>query len=307
MKKFSGVLFVIVFVFICNGVVYGHDTADSFIFPLNNYTDDSCLDWGEYGVLDFAGKKHLADDRCVPEGTDVLAVARGKVKFTLDDSTGLNLFPRYWYGLIVIEHTLADDSRVCSIYGHVKPVVVDFNGVQRKLQVGDEIVKGQKIGEIVNYPQSSEHIHFGIYNGAYQTVEGVGGTLGTWLFGYTLPAGFPGNYLNPVDFVNSHMEIGNYSDGFHTNGTSQAFLDAYNRYNTDIGWPIDNNDGGVFVHEWQSSIDPGYSIWLQDFKNSAGEYFTLVLNEYDGENKVYILQGGFRDLYLNSDAPRIDF
>ena len=205
MKKYCMVLFAAAVVLSYCSIVHSYEVADSFIFPIDGYTDDGCFDWGVQTYRDGILKNHVGDDYCVPEGTDVIAIGNGRIKFTLDDPTGRTLYPRYWYGLMVMEHTKLNGDKVCSIYGHAKPVEVDINGEFRKLQVGDEVVKGQKIGEIVNYPPSSEHIHFGIYNGAYITEEGEGSTLGTWLFGYCLPENFPGNYLDPIAFIQSHQ------------------------------------------------------------------------------------------------------
>ena len=263
-------------------IVYSYETADSFVFPLDNYVNDNCLDWGEYGYGQYAGQRHLADDRCVPESTDVRAIGHGRIKFTLDDPTGNTLYPRYWYGLIVMEHTMPNGNKVCSIYGHTKPVEVNIDDEFRKLQVGDEVIKGQKIGEIVNYPPSSEHIHFGIYNGDYVTEEGEGSTLGTWLFGYCLPLNFPGNYLDPIAFIQSHQ-------------APPSFITWTRKADIPVatgGTPVAVNGKVYAFGGWESNLvyeyDPLSDIWTQKVLMPSARGGTVAL-PHDG--KIYIAGG----------------
>ena len=171
----------------------GYQIADNFVFPVYGYIeDDGCLNWGGYNSEYFPGKRHVADDYCCALETEVKAVAKGRVKYTLYDpnnSTGYG-----WYGLIIIEHTLEDNSKVCSIYGHVKPV---------NIAAGTDIDSiNTKIGEVLNYPPSSNHIHFGIYNGEFGANEGV---YPSWCHGYLPENEWPGQYLDPVAFIESHQ------------------------------------------------------------------------------------------------------
>lgn len=96
---------------------------------------------------------------------------------------------------------------------------------------------------------------------------------------------------------------GRYEDGFHDDGTSQAFLDAYRKHKDIIGHPYDN-DGGVFVHEWESPTDPSYSVWIQDFYNpDTDKHYSLILNDLESPKKAYLLQGAIRNFYMNHDGP----
>lgn len=75
------------------------------------------------------------------------------------------------------------------------------------------------------------------------------------LIGYIYPVG---NYANYYDLNNV------YYPGFHKDGTSQAFLDAYNRHKSEIGHPNDNG-GDVFVHLWASPYNSTCKVYVQFF------------------------------------------
>ncbi len=151
-----GVFYFCVICFCSTDIGFTYPIAENFVFPIDGYTDDGCLNWGNFGYGQYAGQKHLADDYCVHVGTDVQTISNGRVKYTLYDPT--NATNMGWYGLIIIEHTLPNGDYICSLYGHARATEVS---------VGDEVVINQKIGEIIEYPDSSNHIHFGIYNGVF--------------------------------------------------------------------------------------------------------------------------------------------
>lgn len=197
MKWFKRVLLIGVFV-ACGTIsdVIAAPVATSFQLPLDNYPiDDGCLGWGGHNSA-FPGKYHSADDACAPAGADVLVVADGVVKFAGPYKPCDN-----WGYLIIVEHVLPDGSTVNSIYGHIAPL----SGVAPDV----EVTKGQHIGEIVSMPCWADHIHFGIYKGPYSEITcnydsstGVGscnahGYIDSW----------PGSYLNPVDFINTHRMV----------------------------------------------------------------------------------------------------
>ncbi len=60
----------------------------------------------------------------------------------------------------------------------------------------------------------------------------------------------------------------------------------------------------MFVHKWTSSTDSEYRVWLQDFKNEAGDESALILDEYSKERKAFRISQGFRSLYLSGDGPK---
>lgn len=100
------------------------------------------------------------------------------------------------------------------------------------------------------------------------------------------------------------VNVGIYdASGFHTDGTSQAFVATYNENKSIIGYPADNG-GGVFVHEYRGVIDDSFSVWIQDFYNPAtDQWYALILNDLEDEPVVYLLQGAIRNFYMNDDGP----
>jgi len=266
----------------------GYQTADQFVLPIDGYNmSDSCLNWGGYNPdPQFSGKRHVADDYCVPIGTDVKAPANGRVKFTLYDPAGDILFPRYWYGLVVIEHTLPSGSKACSILGHVK--------ARDNIVVGTEVGVGQVIADVIEYPPSSDHLHFRIYNGPFETPEVDGSVLATWCVGYVPEAMWPENYVNPLPIlkmigITTNLEYDSkFTDTYDGCGGKAVF-----------GVPWSNGSNGAFVHQWPDAdctiAYPGTcsadALWIQDFidVNNNNHWWQLVLNPEEG--KVYPVHG----------------
>ena len=179
--------------------------TDTLVFPILNYDydDQGCIDWGD-DSNNFGGW-HVADDFCVDVGTGVRFVGNGRVKYTQIDPTGENIYPRYWYALVVTESHLPTGDKFCTIYGHVKTDNYHY---------GDFAEGIDFFGEVVQYPPDDDHIHFGIYNGAYQTKEGEGSdySLGGWLKGYE--NSFPGSYVDPIAFIFEQQYDSTYSYSF---------------------------------------------------------------------------------------------
>jgi murein DD-endopeptidase MepM/ murein hydrolase activator NlpD len=176
--------------------------ATSFRLPLDDYPiDGPCLSWGEFNAK-FArcGRpgKHVADDACAPNGTPVMAVADGRVRF----AAHIGACTDNWGWLVVVEHTLPGEPPVCSIYGHCEPV----GGIT----AGSEVVHGQRIATIRN--ECVPHIHFGIYAGPFGAPDG---SYPPWLLGYLPddttceehPTAWPGNFVDPVGFVLDRLTV----------------------------------------------------------------------------------------------------
>lgn len=243
-----------------------------FRFPLDNYTpNDGCLEW-QGTNSSFPGTYHAADDECSPEGTDVFASAKGLVRYARAHGTCPN-----WGHLIVIE-SQNPGGNVCAIYGHVIPTVSE----------GATVEQGQKIGDIGHYSCWSDHIHFGIHIGGYGVPTGE---YPTWLAGYVPVEVWPNGYVNPVQFVQEYPAlVGYYADGWHADGTSQAFLNSYlNNGGSALGTPYDRGEG-VYVHQRTITFgSQSLTAWVQDFRSTNGHLWQLVLNPND--DKVYVIHG----------------
>ncbi|MCP2606362.1 choice-of-anchor D domain-containing protein, partial [Candidatus Aminicenantes bacterium AC-708-I09] len=182
-----------------------YPTAPSFRFPVENYKTSICFNWG--GWKDTS--RHVGEDvRCNSIGEVVRAVGNGIVKFA---SPWKSVCDGNWGDVIVIEHTLSNGSKICSIYGHININVAK----------GDQVKKGQIIGSIKDYTCTSgwtDHLHFGIYNGQYGNYTGYP----DWLCGYLPSNNFPGNYLEPSNFIDTHQcfyETSDSSVRWHPDGT----------------------------------------------------------------------------------------
>jgi YVTN family beta-propeller protein len=215
--------------------------ALEFDFPLKDYLKGP---FGQYfGDVnpDFCNKKgqHLGVDVTRPEGTEVIAVADGVVRYAREYGRCKGCFPADpnqrrggWMVVVLIEHTLAVGDpagpTVTSVYGHLSDATVSEDA---------HVMKGDVIGHVGNYPCSADHLHFAIYKGAGNLIDGscghcVGGSspgiacgvadkpltsrcigsgatcqaekLPSPLAGYACPEKFPGRYIDPTCFVTGH-------------------------------------------------------------------------------------------------------
>jgi len=112
------------------------------------------IDWGE----------HLGEDCIRPADTKVKSIGRGKVLYA-GYHPG-NLAKRNWGGLVIVGHYLDRiGTRFCSLYGHLKNIVV------KKYQI---IENGQLIGEIASASSEENgwwedsHLHWAIYIGPWK-------------------------------------------------------------------------------------------------------------------------------------------
>ncbi|NUM25757.1 MAG: M23 family metallopeptidase, partial [Candidatus Buchananbacteria bacterium] len=217
-------------------------------------------------------------------GTSVKSAADGKVMFAQARGTCVD----NWVYLIIIEHMLPDGKKVCTLYGHTKPV-----GITE----GQWVNVGQKIGEVISASCWSDHLHFGVYNGSY----GVSvGQYPAWAKGYASQSVWPENYLEPSLFIADHLATtvlpGQLSDGT----VNQRIVSCYNQFSSVVGNPFDNG-GGAYVHDWYSQ-DGRFYVTIQDFRNSNNEYFAIIDNPDVGQ--AFLLQGGFRWYYTSQvDGP----
>lgn len=111
-----------------------------------------------------------------------------------------------------------------------------------------------------------------------------------------------GSYLGPVD-----MDlVGHFPNGWHADGTSQAFLDAYYRFKDAsgemhaLGDPWDNG-GGPYVHEF-------YGMYIQDFYGTdngldhpwSALIGAMVTEPQQGEYEVRQLSEGFWSYWMGN-------
>lgn len=195
-KNFAKILLAVIVITSITGinVVQGATTADSFQSPLAVYKVTG-FTFGQYNTYVSVNLPyHAGEDLQASFGTPVRAIANGVVVQSKEDSDG--------YGnVFVIEHTLPDNSQICSIYGHLSrepgykmlsKMIPDSDG--DGLPERRTVVKGEIIGYIGHRAENgewSEHLHFGIKKGAYD---------GTYAGDVSTPSGLAGFY-KPSDYL----------------------------------------------------------------------------------------------------------
>ena len=104
----------------------------SFRFPLDDYpVDDDCYySWGAtnpYLLRCGVQTRHVADDACAPQGTDVFAVADGWVRYASKVGECTN----NWGWITVTEHTY-NGRRVCGVSVSVSAQLCRSGGVHHR-------------------------------------------------------------------------------------------------------------------------------------------------------------------------------
>ena len=180
-----------VFIYLTSQSCIADTISTSFDFPIANYANSIKQKFGDVNS-NYGNKQHAGDDIAAIAGTSVFASASGKVMFARKWKNCPN-----WGHVIVVEHLLADGTRVSSIYGHLSPVSITVSE-------GEAISKGQKLGLVGHWVAKDgttcwgDHLHFGIYVGAFGAAVG---TYPQWLAGYIYPAKFPASYCDPITFL----------------------------------------------------------------------------------------------------------
>lgn len=278
MKKVVILLSCLLSIVFCCGDGLTYSIADSFRFPLDNYNVGA----NYFGKFDLVrdNEWHTGEDTTAKADTPVYVPGNGIIKEAqVHNGYG---------GMYIIEHTLPDGQQICSIIPHA-----DIKSFAKK--AGQEVVKGEYLCQIGTSAENggwSEHFHYAIRKGPYPRNPNEY-KCGNWIFsGYTACKEVLDDWYNPTIFIKN---IGRYSDGFHTDGTSQAFADCREEFKDKIGHPFDNG-GGVYVHLVGS-------VWAQDYKQpdmSKPHFGTdgescIILNEE--KDKSYLVREGFWGKY----------
>ena len=186
--------FAMVLVFECRAQGQELPTATSFDFPFKDWNTLTDGAFGFGALNSQQGEHHLAQDTTVsltPTGKKVFAFADGVVRIT-DNSIRKSAkatfsgYGNYWGEgyVVVIEHQLADGTRVTSLYGHVQPGTYNESAQTGLVPEGTIVRKGQYIAQVADYWNDADkdgqeefsveqgdanwhHLHFGIRKGDY--------------------------------------------------------------------------------------------------------------------------------------------
>ncbi len=145
-------------------------TAADFVPPVRDYFDPKRTSFGfrvPAGSTAFSDSVHIGDDVTWNEPhRTVVAIGNGIVQSVKCTHS--------WGYIIIVEHTLPDKSKVCSLYAHLSPFV--------HVRPGDSVKRGQKLGAIGRGNTWENggylpHLHFGVHKGSYLKQWQVGETV----------------------------------------------------------------------------------------------------------------------------------
>ena len=258
---------------------------DGFQFPFTGNVQQIC-DFGILGSCYYSDQYHLAEDYDLSVNSPVYACANGIVREAQNHSG--------YGGTVLIEHKLPSGEYVVSLYGHLFESTLPVSP-------GDVVQRGQLIGYVADSQNNggySPHLHFGISKGIYKDLPPENISCdGEWIYhGYSTIICAVDEWYDPSDFINSHPALVGYynqSPSWHTDGTSQAFVDAFNSLKSqgiDLGTPASFNGSTQYVHT------KGTKQWLMQYfyKENSGrvhDYSLLVYNPSSGQ--CYAIHSGF--------------
>jgi hypothetical protein len=162
------------------------------------------------------GKYHLGEDWSTAAGDDELilnvpvrAAANGKVVYAQKADVT-------WGNVVIIQHVLADNTVVSTLYGHLQ--VIDAEILKK-----DDVLVGQLIGTIGDANGLYDaHLHFGIYLGVLLQPEAVYATSpdpNPTSDGWVDPSSFIRNFVSPSAVPTS----ASVSDASITEGSNLKF------------------------------------------------------------------------------------
>jgi murein DD-endopeptidase MepM/ murein hydrolase activator NlpD len=140
-----------------------------------------------YNAQDFTVNTHLGEDWNLNTGGDtdcgqpVYAAANGTVVYAQDGGIG-------WGNVVIIEHQLADGSRMQTLYGHLQDIVRASGDVKRRELIG-------KVGNANGRYACHLHFELRLPNCPFWTAPGPGYSTDTT--GWTDPSNFIDTHRPP--------------------------------------------------------------------------------------------------------------
>lgn len=146
------------------------------------------------------------------------------------------------------------------------------------------------------------HFHFGIHKNSYANTPTFACDGGWRYQGYSADPCVLPDWYDPSDFIADHpvtILIGHYADGWHNDGTSEAFLGKYQEMQTaghTLGQPWDNG-GSIYVHELNGML-------VQDFFGQNNGYYhpySAIVYYQDPwmSREAHVLKEGFWTTYMD--------
>lgn len=219
--------------------------AKTFIYPMRNWEvvteQGDQLSTGLYHMgIDLGGE--------LGEGAPVYAIGDGVVKEARERTS---------FGLVIlIEHTLPNNSKVVSLYGHLKPS-------DQPVAVGDVVKMGTRIGSLGSRAENGGwgvHLHFGIHKDSYSS---------TWIYyGHVRDSATVMYWHDPERFIQDRLT----KDSWQPDVNVQ--LSASSVSGGRLQFPIDAQDRGSLIKNATVELsEDGQVSWREiDAFDSADTY-----------------------------------
>ncbi len=139
-------------------------TATGFFYPIGKASFSTGSGWWLSKDPDyFAGEYHTGVDMMRSYGSDVYAIADGKVVYISYDTPTSGAGKKWGVEncAIVVEHKTHDGSVFVAVYGHLQS-----NSVPAK---NSEVYAGKPIGKIGHWDYG-DHLHFGLHDGPFSSM-----------------------------------------------------------------------------------------------------------------------------------------
>lgn len=271
-KNLTLTLGIMVILFLMLSCTASAAVADTWQSPLPSYTIGGYT-FGQY-VSDQYGKYyHAGEDLQATQYTPVTAMADGKVVWS-KTATDFG-----W--VVVIEHTLPDNSKVCSIYGHLSS-----QAKYPRPSVNSYVSRGQIIGYIGNDQENGAggpHLHIQIMNGA--------GSY-SWVYQARLSSATDlTNYKKPSDYLKLIRVVGTSNVYYIDSSNRKALVPTENVFKT---------------HNWRwEDVRPVTSTELNRFATANPSVIVFpdgVFLKKSGGYEISLIRGGLRHPFASWDA-----
>jgi len=159
-----------------------------FIWPLKKSYKRITTPFSETWIKN-SKKNHTGIDIAVPVGEEVFAVADGIVKKIgyLDNEKKMAQY-------VDVGHDL---ENYCTAYLHINPAV----------KIGDKLKAGNVVGHIAQLIEMGPHLHFNVWEGAYNNPITHRGALPKVEYSSEFTdLVFPSNFIDPKVFVYRHVD-----------------------------------------------------------------------------------------------------
>jgi murein DD-endopeptidase MepM/ murein hydrolase activator NlpD len=242
--RFSSILLIVILVCPLTSSVSGRGQTSCGVVDAIDYPVDSVSivsdDFGMYRS-GFNGRHSGIDINFDHYGDPVRAAARGRVTFS--DPAGWDTEK----GVVIVEHTMPDDSIVFTVYGHME----EING-HAFPNVGDCVDRGEVVGAEGHPSHSAPHLHYEI-----RKMEASTGGPGYWNVDP-----LDGGWMHPIDFTEQWR--------LRLNPSFRSILTAGGG---PIAPPLRHEDGTVtFAEEYhlEQRSPESQTIWRLDIQGLTG-------------------------------------